>query len=191
MAAWIVASNVWMHHPHGLWISALKLRASLLWSSVAFTAITALAAILIAMRRPCGALLALGVASMPLLLFFALMMQRAEPDVSERTLVAYLRTQHPGEPVLIYQDFERLSSVPFYLRHPVTVVDSDSEDLLFGSPYAPPGTFLSLAQFADLCKRERVVLLVHRPRMGDFEAHLGPLKLRPVRKIGNVTVFEN
>ncbi len=191
VAAWIVASNVWMHHPHGLWISALKLRASLLWSASAFTAITALAAILMAMRRPRGALLALGVASMPLLLFFALMMQRAEPDVSERTLVTYLRRQHPREPVLIYQDFERLSSVPFYLRRPVTVVDSNSEDLLFGTPYAPQGTFLSDAQFAELCRHERVVLLVHRLRMQDFDAELGSLKLRPVRKIGNVTVFEN
>ncbi|MDA8107985.1 MAG: glycosyltransferase family 39 protein [Betaproteobacteria bacterium] len=191
VGVWAVASGAWMHRPHGLWITAFKLRDALLWSTAAFTAIAALAGVLTAMRRYRGALFALALASAPLLVFIAVMMQRADPFVSERALVRYLHARHAGEPVLVYRDFERLSSLPFYLKRPVAVVDSDSEDLLFGRPYAPPGTFLSDAQLAALSGRERVVLLVHRLRLRDFEARLGSLGLRPAGKIGNVTAYEN
>lgn len=187
----IVASDAWMRHPHGFWIAAFSLRERLLWSTAAFTAIAALASVLLALRRPRAALFALGIASAPLLLFVALMMQRAEPYASERALARYLRARHPGAPVLLYQDFERLSSLPYYLRRTVPIVDSHSKDLLFGAPYAPAGTFLSDAQFAALSRHERVVLLVHRMRLRNFESRMGPLRLHAIKTIGSVTVFEN
>lgn len=190
-AVWAVASGAWTHRAHGLSIAALGLRGASLWGAGAFTAIVVLAGILALMRRYRGALFALALSGVPLLVFVTVMVQRADPFVSERALVAYLHTQHAGEPVLVYRDFERLSSLPFYLKRPVAVVDSDSEDLLFGRPYAPPGTFLSNAQFDALRRREHVVLLVHRLRLPEFETQLGSLKLHKVARIGSVTVFES
>ena len=190
-SVWIGISNVWVHYPRGLWIAAFKLRDKLIWSAAAFTAIAIVAAILLAMRRLRGALLALALTGVPVMLFASLVMQRAEPYVSERTLVDYLRAQNPDATVLIFRDFERLSSLPFYLRHNVPIVESESDDLRFGAQYGAPGMFLSREQFSELCRHRRVVLLVHRLRMDEFRATLGELGLRADRKIGNITLFEN
>jgi hypothetical protein len=115
---------------------------------------------------------------------------RADRYLSQRAVAEFVRTNYPDVRVFLFQDFEKLASLPFYLKRPVAVVDSRSNDLAFGLRHAPqsPG-FVSSAQFAAISSAAPVVLIVHRRRLSAYRESLGQLGLTERARIGNVTVL--
>lgn len=192
IAAYVAAGGNWMHHPTPFWITAFRLHRAMVLALAGVAALGLVAALGFALGHGRAGLAVLGLSFAPLLAFFLVLAQRAEPYVSERDLATYLERRLPGREVFLYRDFERLSSLPFYLGHSVPVVDSASADLQYGSRHSSrSGLFLSDARFAALCRRERVVLLVEKARVPGFEARLGGLGLRVTAKIGDVSVLTN
>ncbi|HZR70286.1 MAG TPA: glycosyltransferase family 39 protein [Burkholderiales bacterium] len=173
----------------GLWRFVLKRREELALAITALAAMSAFAAALFAAARWRLAVLALALAGFPLLLFGIATAERGDRWGSSRALAAYLRARPAVERVLLYEDYERLSSLPVYLDRPVGVVDSRSNDLAFGMTRGE-GPFLESARARELLSGRSALLLVHRKRAADFRRCLGDAGLRPVARIGNVVVYE-
>jgi hypothetical protein len=153
--------------------------------------LAALAAIFFWLRHGRLAVYAVAASGLPLLLFFVVMMQRAERWVSARTVAEYVKANHPSSKVYLFQDYENLSSLPFYLGRTVPLVDSASHDLAFGRRFANSELFLSSTALSHRLAQERVLLLVHRRRLHAFKAALGESGLTPRHRIGAVTLFTN
>src|SRR5262249_10495482 len=54
-------------------------------------------------------------------------------DYSQIALANYIKTHDAKRPVYLFRDYEKLSSLVFYLQRRLPIVDSVSQDLYFGS----------------------------------------------------------
>jgi 4-amino-4-deoxy-L-arabinose transferase-like glycosyltransferase len=191
LALWAVHQKFWMQPPRGIWRAVFRSQSDLHLAMEASIVLAAVAAIFFWLRHGRLAVYAVAVSGLPLLVFFTVMMQRAERWVSARTIAEYVKANHPSSKVYLFQDYENLSSLPFYLGRRVPLVDSASHDLAFGRRLADSQLFLSSTALNQRLAQERVVLLVHRRRLAAFSAALGESGLAARHRIGPVTLFTN
>ena len=160
--------------------------------ALAALAVLALAAALVAWRSARIGILAylalpaltatvLGIAIIPL-----------EPGVSARPLAQYLQREQPARQVYLFRKFEEMSSLPFYLKHPVAVIDSESADLFWGDRLRPGNRItLSSAQFEQDLRRQAVAVVVKNRQLEEFGATAYFKQFTAQRRIGDSTVFFN
>jgi 4-amino-4-deoxy-L-arabinose transferase-like glycosyltransferase len=123
-----------------------------------------------------GALLAIVLLALPLLaLAVGRGGDRAARESSLR-IAQILRAQAgPPREVFIYRDFEdRFASLPFYLGHPIPVVDSMSRDLQFGCAAAPATACIDADAFLRRSRAGPVAVAVLAERRDAFLAMAGP-----------------
>jgi 4-amino-4-deoxy-L-arabinose transferase-like glycosyltransferase len=185
-------AKLWTPTPKRFWIAVFAHQDFLKASLLVVAAIGALALVLFVGRLQRAALYALAAINLPLLLLFASAATKAEPYLSQDHAAQYLRAHHRGAHIFLFQDYEKLVSLPFYLKREIPVVDSRSNDLAFGMMHAAGSAgFLSAEEFAALCSAERVVLVVHRDRREAYRETLGEIGLAPRARIGNITLYAN
>jgi 4-amino-4-deoxy-L-arabinose transferase-like glycosyltransferase len=185
-----IATGAWLPEPRSIWIAILRHEPHLKSSLLVSATLLALAGALLVRRLDRAALCVVACAGAPMLVVFLGTAERADRYLSQRAVAEYLRVNYPDVRVFLFQDFEKLASLPFYLKRPVAVVDSRSNDLAFGMRQAPRSAgFVSAAQFAAISSAEPVVLVVHRRRLAAYRETLGELGLAPRARIGNVNVF--
>ncbi len=88
--------------------------------------------------------------ALPLLFIWTLFLcgiAREDDFLSQKSVARYLDTHHAHAATALYRDYEEFSAFAFYIPHPITVVDSDSADLLYGQRRANSEYFLTLAQW--------------------------------------------
>jgi hypothetical protein len=191
-SAWVIEAQMGMTPPRGLWIAVYRQMEYLQWALWSVAALCLLAAVLYVRGLARPALYALALSNLPLLAFFVAVMARAEPFASEREMARYIEGNHPAAKVFLYQDYEKLASLPFYLKRQVPVVESVSNDLAFGMKLFPESeNFLSAGQFARIRATGPVVLLVHRQRLRALLLSPAGAGLRLRHRIGNVSAFSN
>jgi hypothetical protein len=186
----IVYYGLWTPRTRGLWSFVLRRKDDLTVCLSAFVIVAGIAATLFAVRFYRGAIYAMGLSSAALLVFFLGTAARADRYVSARAAAQYVEARYPDRQVLLYQDYERLSSLPFYLKRQVAIVDSRSNDLLFGMRHSPDDEkFVSIERVRSLARARRVVILVHRIRLKDFGQKLGKSEFVRGGRVGNVIFF--
>jgi 4-amino-4-deoxy-L-arabinose transferase-like glycosyltransferase len=114
-----------------------------------------------------------------------------EPQVSNRPLAQYLQHEMAGRPVYLYRNFEELSSLPFYLGHPVNVIDSRSNDLYWGNKLQPNDLLIDDAQFIQAESQHPVAVIVMQRQMADFRASPHFARFKGQKLIGSNTIFYN
>jgi 4-amino-4-deoxy-L-arabinose transferase-like glycosyltransferase len=190
LAVFAIDPRAWLPAPRRIWIAILRDEAYLKSSLLVFGALFAFAGVLLARRLDRAALCVVAFASVPLLVLFVTTAERADRYLSQRAVAEYLQAKHPDARVFLFQDFEKLASLPFYLKRAVAVVDSQSSDLAFGMSQAPQSAgFVTSAQFAAMSSAGPVVLIVHRKRLAAYHHALGELGLNHRTRIGNVNVY--
>ena len=191
-SAWVIEAHMGMTPPRGLWIAVHRQMEYLQWALWSIAALCLLATALYARGWTRAALHALALANLPLLVFFVAVMAQAQPFASEREMARYIAGNHPGAKVFLYQDYEKLASLPFYLERQVPVVDSVSNDLAFGMKLLPGHeNFVSAGQFAQIRGTRPVVLVVHRQRLRALLLSPAGEGLRLRHRVGNVSAFSN
>lgn len=116
----------------------------------------------------------------------------AEPLISTRPLAAYLQTEMPGRAVYLYRNFEEQSSLPFYLKKPVPVIDPRSNDLFWGNRLrSDNGIMISADQFGLRMQSQAVAVVVMERQIKDFRAAGFFMRFKGEKKIGETTVFFN
>jgi len=192
VSAWLIEGQMGATPPRGLWIAVSRQMEYLQWALWGVAALCLLAAALCARGLARPALYALALANLPLLAFFVAVMAHAEPFASEREMARYIAGNHPQAKVFLYQDYEKLASLPFYLERQIPVVDSVSNDLAFGMRLSPGSeNSLSAAAFAKIRETAPVVLVVHRQRLRALVLSPAGAGLRLRQRIGNVSAFSN
>jgi 4-amino-4-deoxy-L-arabinose transferase-like glycosyltransferase len=147
--------------------------------------------LLIAQRMP-YALYALAFSGIPIIILFLSTAVRVEPEISSKQVAEYLRTASGGHTVFLYKDFEDVSALMFYFKRPISLIDSDSSDLQFGSSRsAHSGRFISGDQFVRLGQRHEVFVVVMEKRLNEFHWIASAASLLAVRHIGRTVVFSN
>jgi 4-amino-4-deoxy-L-arabinose transferase-like glycosyltransferase len=133
--------------------------------------------------------LALPIFSMALL---AVAIVPLEPQISARPLAQYLQQTQAGRQVYLYRNFEELSSLPFYLKQTVPVIDSKSADLFWGDRLRPGNrSIVSSAQFAEKLSQQPVAVVVMNRELPRFRDTGYFDRFSAQHQIGNTTVFFN
>ncbi|MDO9218605.1 MAG: hypothetical protein Q7U14_15125, partial [Lacisediminimonas sp.] len=145
----------------------------------------------LAWTRSAWSLVANGLLSLWFAAALGLLLWAMEPTLSSRALAQNLQQEHAGRPVYIYHDFERKSSLAFYLAQPIHVVESVSADLFWGNRLRINDIMVSAAQFTAAASRTPLVLVVTDEYHAQFLAWDVTRRMRLVNRIGNVRVYVN
>jgi 4-amino-4-deoxy-L-arabinose transferase-like glycosyltransferase len=147
--------------------------------------------LLVAQRMP-YALYALAFSGIPLMILFLITAARVEPEISSKQVAAYLRVSSEDHKVFLYRDFEEVSALPFYFRRPLSLIESASSDLNFGSSCSGnSGLFISGEKFVRLSRCEEVYVVVMEKRLNEFQRIASAVNLSPIQHIGRTVVFSN
>lgn len=120
-----------------------------------------------------------------------LILKAMQATVSTEQVAAYLQTQLPGHAAFLYRSFEQKSSLPFYLKTPVPVVDMHSNDLFWGNKLRKNDIALSVAQFEERLARQKAAIVVPERQLQEFKAAGLAQSLPHRRRIGDAIVFAN
>jgi 4-amino-4-deoxy-L-arabinose transferase-like glycosyltransferase len=136
------------------------------------------------------ALASVALMAAPLLAVAIATVQAREAEFSSRPLAAAIGRLEPNAEVLLFQDFEQLCALPYYLKQPVRIIDSRSDDLRFGQRRgANPVAFVSAAQFvAQQGGRPRLVA-VEGGRLVAFQHSPLAKELTLAAKVGRVEIY--
>ena len=159
------------------------------WSLAAFCAASVLAAL--AARQDRVGILAYVAPGVVAAVALLTAINAIEPMVSNRVLAQTLERDDAGRQVYLYQKFEELSSLPFYMAEPLSIVDSRSNDLYWGNKLQPNSLLITGAQFTRAAAAGPVAIVVMEKQMKDFcaEPYFSSLKLQAA--VGNNTIFVN
>lgn len=118
-------------------------------------------------------------------------LQAMEPLISTRQLSICLKSELPDRMVYLYRNFEEQSSLPFYLKHPVPVVDGRSNDLFWGNKLRTNDIMISGDQFLAALAKRPVAIVVMQRQLKDFNAAGFAARFKGEKRIGDTTVFFN
>lgn len=97
-----------------------------------------------------------------------------QDEISDAAFAQTVQRRAAGRPVVLYRDFEEISSLLFYLRRRLPIVDSVSRDLRYGQHSAfGRNVFLSSAELHERLASEKPYIVVPARRRTEFDR--GPL----------------
>lgn len=127
-----------------------------------------------------------------LVAFYVINKQKIEYRTSEVSLADYINQHDPSRPVYLYQDYEKISSILFYLKKRLPLIDSKSNDLHYGMqrPTAD-GWFFSLNNFMDARDKEVNYVIARKDRFVDFLHSVAPKEYCIVAQTGTSVLLSN
>jgi 4-amino-4-deoxy-L-arabinose transferase-like glycosyltransferase len=100
-------------------------------------------------ERTLAGIFATAASSIPLVMLASAWVDTHDESLSARRLAAAMKSERFGQ-AFLYRDFESLSSLAYYLRAPVGIIDSASNDLAYGIGLRRiPERFPSATEFVD------------------------------------------
>lgn len=121
----------------------------------------------------------------------SLVLGAIESVVSTRQIAQYLRSEQAGTKVYLYRNFEEKSSLPFYLKTPLTIIDARSNDLFWGNKLRGNEIVISAEQFALRSESQPAVVVVMDRQLKDFKQTAFFSRFKGEKRIGETTVFFN
>jgi len=133
------------------------------------------------------AYLLLPILSLPLLLQTLV----ALDDVnSARSTIHFLQKNNAASEVYLFHVFEQQSSVPFYLKKPVKIVESHSSDLFWGNKLHKNNIVIDDTEFVRVMTSGKVSLLVVQQNLNEFKQKPYFNQFKQIAQIGNTSVFQ-
>lgn len=128
----------------------------------------------------------------PFIFFFVADKKRLQGERSEIYLGQYILAHDAQRPVYLYQDYEDISSILYYVKKRVGIIDSTSKDLYFGSttPDAK-GWFITPAEFVARVRGEKAYVVIMKDKLPFFTLAVSPLHFCIVRSSGDVFLLSN
>lgn len=131
-------------------------------------------------------------AMVPLICFLLIDKQYLQPERSAVALSQYILSHDAERPVYLYRDYEKISTVLFFVQKRVSIIDSDSKDLYFGSTTpAAKGWFITTSEFISTAKQQPVYIVTMDKKLPELNNALQALGFCPVAKSGETTVLSN
>src|SRR5690606_35506500 len=89
-----------------------------------------------------------------------------ENELSAKQITEETVARYPDKNLCLYRDYEKISSVLFYARKPLLILESLSNDLLYAEKTRGP--LAGFVQVRDL--KGEIFFFVYKERYGEFEA---------------------
>lgn len=156
------------------------------------TVITIGALLLALLEKPVASLVTFALLMAPIQIGLYSEMDQRETTVSSRHLAYALRERCPACQVLIYKDFENISSLAFYLRRFPAIIDSASNDLWFAQKLQPENAaFVSSSTLSVHMEDQKFIVVVLEERLAEFNATPMAARMEPAGAIGRAKLFVN
>jgi len=125
-------------------------------------------------------------------IFYIVDKQIVQDSRSESSLAEYINQHAANRPVYLYQDYEKISSILFYLKKRLPLIDSKSQDLYYGSrsPIAK-GWFYSLNNFLEARDKEPHYVIARKDRFTEFLHNVAPREYCIVAQSGTSVLLSN
>lgn len=120
-----------------------------------------------------------------------LQLRAMEPEISTRMLSHYLQGVLPDREVYVYRTFEEQSSLPFYMKRPIPVVDAHSNELFWGNKLQANRIIVSSEMFRAELRHHPVAIVVVERQLENFHAARLDALFKGKKTIGDTTVFFN
>lgn len=158
--------------------------------TVVLLALTALGGIWALRRKGAlGVLVAVSVGGLLPWLVAPRALSLAEPDISNREVAVFLNAQAGGS-VIFLHDYEYMSSLGFYLKSPIPIVDCTSNDLYYAFHLERyPQIFIGRAALQGKAHSGRVYLVLRNSMETACNSDFGPMGFRKLRSFEKLTVF--
>jgi len=99
----------------------------------------------------------------------SVVMKEFESDQSAKPIMLDFNALETDSPLYSFHDFEKISSARFYTDHPIIIVESQSNDLLYGqNKNHKKHLFLSINDFRGL--NEPRIILVTKEHLSEFKS---------------------
>lgn len=112
-------------------------------------------------------------------------------SISTKALSQILINDFPGRSVVAYHFFEQQSSLPFYLKKPVQIIDSRSSDLFWGNKLHKNQIVIDDVGFIELMRTSKISLLVLSDDLPDFYKKNYASAFQLAKQSGEVSIFNN
>ncbi len=128
----------------------------------------------------------------PLILFYITVKQSIEINYTEIVLAQYIHAHDNVRPVYLYKNYEDISSIVYFLHQRLTIIDSDSEDLYFGS-HSPEANhwFINSNNFKNIARNHNVYVVTTNKNTLNFLEHLWPIPFCIVDKTDKTSLLSN
>jgi len=157
-------------------------------------ALTACASLLSWHGHRSAAIIFIALLALPLNLSMIQLIKRVEPWVSSAPVAQFIRDSSLANATIVnYRDFEAFSSLPFYLRRSVKIVESHSGDLAYAEHRKMrPDIFLSMPRLMDMLQNQIVIVVLRNNHLGEFNHNAGiRLYLCRWKSIGAISLMTN
>jgi len=123
--------------------------------------------------QPLPLVIALSALVAPFALVVVSGMVAAQGELSEAGFARAIAARTTGHPVVLFRDFEQVSSLLFYLHRPLPIIDSASKDLYYGQhTRAGRKQFFTSADLVRWSAAEKLYVVVRDARRREFEKGL-------------------
>ncbi|MFZ6772407.1 glycosyltransferase family 39 protein [Undibacterium sp. SXout7W] len=119
------------------------------------------------------------------------LVQLSSDWTSALPLAEELQNKQSERQVFFYKIFENKSSLPFYLKKTVNVLESRSSDLFWGDRLHRNDITWTVDKFVRLSEQKKIALIVMNQDIDDAESKIYLKQFRKYKKIGNATLFLN
>jgi 4-amino-4-deoxy-L-arabinose transferase-like glycosyltransferase len=127
-----------------------------------------------------------------LTIFYVVNKQKIEYRHSEMQIAKYIAQHGANRPIYLYKDYEKVSSILFYLKKRLPLIDSTSQGLEYGmrSPMAK-GWFFSLNNFLQARDKETHYVLARKDNFLEFMHLVAPRPYYIVAQSGSSVLMSN
>jgi 4-amino-4-deoxy-L-arabinose transferase-like glycosyltransferase len=145
----------------------------------------------VSLYRQAATAICFGGLSLALAMLLLPVVRAMAPVISTESIAADLQNKHAQAMVFLYKVFEEQSTLPFYLKKPVYILQSQSSDLYWGNRLHPNQIYWSDPQFTALLPQKKIAILVLARDVDDFLSKPYAVQFKRQEQIGNTILFVN
>src|SRR5262249_43187470 len=125
--------------------------------------------------------------------FAANIAKNYEDQFSAKNLVSSLKRQINTDktPIFIYQEFEDISSLAFYLKNPLKIIDSQSKDLWYGSKFDQKKIFFTIDTFDTTFQNKDCYVILNKKKLPEFYEKIKNCDFYPILYSGEWLTLRN
>ena len=143
-------------------------------------------------EKPFIAFLLIASLIIPFGIFSSYIKDNAQTKYSQIAIGQYINYGYEQLPIFLYQDYEKLSSLPFYAQQRLAIIDSEDHIIDFGkSRPDAKDWFLTLSDFLQKAKSESVYVVVEEDKLNEFQNYTKSLNFCTIMRNGTALLLSN
>jgi 4-amino-4-deoxy-L-arabinose transferase-like glycosyltransferase len=119
---------------------------------------------------------------------FLVLFNARDTVISNRSMATFIQQTLPNYKVYLYRHYEQNSSLPFYLKKSLNVIDSDSNDLYWGNKLRPQNTIVISSELFEK-EKEPAAVVVPNELVDEFEQKKWQKEFTHSKRYSHETLF--